>query len=357
MLDFKSFITEGKSPYSSDVEQDIVRFHADGIRNSIKTGENFGFDHVQEYVQDNHPDYPSNIQTLRKHIFAPAAHHRISSDIEKEDSDFERVNLQRGAGKRQKSIPSLPSKQLQRLKAAKDAGVSNKDLSDRFGIPQSHIKHHLNEVLLTRNIKKPKTTKGSEPSESDLKNIEFEKNDHLDSIEQGTNKFLGKTNIPVGDTHYHLHVEKTPSEEDDNKHDVTYKMVHPDTNEVHMTLMGEQPIRGKDKKTVSIKYLSSSHPGRELSALDFYKHLIKDKKLNLESDNILSKGGRGVWNALTRTPGIEVTLGDKKIPFRGKKTFAANFTHATRSGKRGNIDFTPFVARYNPNSNLHFGPQ
>lgn len=216
------------------------------------------------------------------------------------------------------------------------------------------IKDTLNEVLLTRNIRKPTTKKGSEPSGSDRDNIEFEKNDHLESIEQGTNKFLGKTKIPVGETHYHLHVEKTPSAEDDNTHNVTYKMVHPETNEVHMTLMGEQPIRGKDKKTVSINYLSSSHPGRELSALDFYKHLIVNKGLTLHSDNILSKGGRGVWSALTRTPGVEVTLGDKTIPFRGKRTFPANLTHTTR---RKGIDFTPFVAKPNPKNNLHFGPQ
>lgn len=212
------------------------------------------------------------------------------------------------------------------------------------------IKDTLNEVLLTRNIKKPTTKKGSELSDSDRDNIESEKNDHLKSIEQGTNEFLGKTAIRVGGTHYHLHVETTPSAEDDNTHNVTYKMVHPETNEVHMTLTGEQPIRGEDKNTVSIKYLSSSHPGRELSALDFYKHLIVNEGLTLISDNILSKGGRGVWSALTKTPGVKVTRGGETVPFRGKITFPANFP--TR-----NTDLTPFVAIPDPKSNLHFGPQ
>ena len=147
MLNFKQFISEGKSPYPSDVEKKIVRFHADGIRNSIKTGGNFGLSDVQDYVKDNHPDHPSNIQRLRQYIFAPAAHLRISNSIKEKDPDFEPIELQRGAGKRRKNIPPLPDNVLGRLKRARESGVSYPDLSGRFGIPIRHIKHHLNENL------------------------------------------------------------------------------------------------------------------------------------------------------------------------------------------------------------------
>ena len=134
MLSFKQYIEEAKSPYSSDVEQDIVRFHADGIRNSIKSGKNFSLNDVQEYVQDNHPDYPSNIKTLRTHIFAPAAHHRISSSIEENDPDFERVTLQRGAGKRVKEAPKFSPKQIDYIKFARGQGHSWKTIGKRFGV-------------------------------------------------------------------------------------------------------------------------------------------------------------------------------------------------------------------------------
>lgn len=147
MMSFKQFISEGKSPYPSDVEEKIVRFHTGGIINSIKNGGNFGLSDVQDYVQDNHPDHPSNIQRLRKYIFAPAAYLRISNSIKEKDPDFEPVELQRGAGRRSKNIPPLPDNVLGRLKRARESGVSYPDLSDRFGIPIRHIKHHLNENL------------------------------------------------------------------------------------------------------------------------------------------------------------------------------------------------------------------
>lgn len=147
MLSFKQFISEGKSPYPPDVEQDIVRFHANGIKSSIKTGKNFSLNDVQEYVQEKHPEYPSNIQTLRKHIFVAGAHYRISNSIKETDPDFERVELQRGRGRRTKNIPPLSDTELGRLRKARESGVPYKDLSGRFGIPPSHIKRHLEENL------------------------------------------------------------------------------------------------------------------------------------------------------------------------------------------------------------------
>lgn len=142
MLSFKQYIEEAKSPYSSDVEQDIVRFHADGIRNSIKTGENFSLEHVKEYVEDEHPDYPSNVQTLRKHIFAPAAHHRISSSIEENDPDFERVTLQRGAGKRATEAPKFSPKQIKYIKFARGEGHSWETIGKIFGVSGTHLNRH-----------------------------------------------------------------------------------------------------------------------------------------------------------------------------------------------------------------------
>ena len=141
MKTFSEFLLEGKSPYPEEVEESIVRFHAQGIHNSIKTGENFSLDHVKEFVEENHPEHPSNIQTLRKHIFAPAAHYRITDRILDKDLSFNPVKLQRGSGKRQKEgIPGIGPKEEERIRKAKQSGATHGEISDRFGISKRRIR-------------------------------------------------------------------------------------------------------------------------------------------------------------------------------------------------------------------------
>ena len=146
MKTFSEFLLEGKSPYPEEVEESIVRFHAQGIHNSIKTGENFSLDHVSDFVRENHPDHPHNVQILRRWIFNRSAHGRIVRRILQNDPSFFSVDLQVGAGKRQKEgIPGIGPKEEERIRRAKKSGATHGEISDRFGISKRNVVKIINK--------------------------------------------------------------------------------------------------------------------------------------------------------------------------------------------------------------------
>ena len=93
MKTFKSFLSEGKSPYTPEQEEDIVRFHANGVKRQQKTKENFNMNHVQEYVQDKHPNAPSNIATIRRYVLNRVHHNRIQQRIKEKNPRYVPIDL------------------------------------------------------------------------------------------------------------------------------------------------------------------------------------------------------------------------------------------------------------------------
>lgn len=300
MLTFSQFILEAKSPYPSDVERDIVKFHNEGTKDSIKTGDNFSLDHVKDYVSEKHPEHSSNIQTLRRHIFNRSSYNRISNDIKNSDSSFTPIDLNIKPGKRLKAS-KVSDSTIKRMKTARQANTTYKDMSDRFGMSYPTLKRYLNrkEQLTEMPAFAPDVPKDyiSDDSNEELK-------------QQLKNK------KPVSSTETH-DIFRRKNDMDEHE----YHAVNKKTGNVDMVVSGE-----KSKSGFNITGLSG-RKGSGIKAPDLYQHINNHHEPTINSDRTLSKGGVYVWRTLhDRGANISHFNDDnKKIKLHTGDSFHKNF--------------------------------
>lgn len=157
----------------------------------------------------------------------------------------------------------------------------------------------------------------------DTEEQEFHRNEHEDSIKNGQSIKIGN----VGGLHLYKESIKPKKQkikgslyQKETPQTSIYRLVHPKTGNVHMSLDGEEENGSLNIYKVG-KHISEETPKAE----DFYLGLAKhDKGLkDINSDTILTSGGLGIW---------------KKLVEKGKR-LGHNFYH---KGKEiGKEDITP----------------
>jgi len=150
---------------------------------------------------------------------------------------------------------------------------------------------------------------------------EVHKNEHNEAIKDGRSIKIGK----VGDMH--LYKEQQPPLTKDSDTTSIYRLVHPKTKNVHMSLVGDENNGALYIHKVG-KHIKDNTPKAE----DFYLSIAhNDKGLNeINSDAVLSPGGLNIW---------------KRIVEKGNRighTFSHKGKNIGIKGVKTNDEFTPF---------------